>query len=220
MSNIFVYGDSHANYSFQSLPMQTAMPTSSFENCHKFSITMPRIGRDNHIVNFDPSKHNQDSVIILCYGEVDCRCHVQRQVDMGRTEDDVIADLVEAYFTTIHNNVIVYRQIIVCAIIPPMHRDKYESVHGPITHEFPFLGSDEDRVRFTQKMNVLLQKKCIEHQYTFMNPYGEYTDEYGCLKYELSDTMCHVKDSTMIAEHTRNIIESSMCDYDQQAWSE
>ena len=41
-----------------------------------------------------------------------------------------------------------------------------------------------------------------------MDPYEDYADEDGCLKYELSDTVCHVKDSVRIAERTIRIIES------------
>jgi hypothetical protein len=220
ISNIFVYGDSHASYNFIQL-----------------AITMHHVGRNNCIANFDPTVHdtytsfpisfhkstcltfrksdfwsNQDSIIILCYGEIDCRCHIQRQINAsGRTEDEVIQDLVNAYFQTIRNNVIIYKQIIVCAVIPPMHQDKYESVHDALaTAALPprlsFVGSDEDRVRFTQRMNFYLQQKCTEYQYTFMNPYDGYADESGCLKNELSDTLCHIKDSTPNAAHTISLL--------------
>ena len=51
---------------------------------HRASITMHRIGRDNTIINFDPSMHDSNSIVVLDYGEVDCRNHIKKQTEMGR----------------------------------------------------------------------------------------------------------------------------------------
>jgi hypothetical protein len=104
------------------------------------------------------------------------------------------------------NNIIIYQKIIVCAIIPPMNKSKFEAIHGPITHEFPMLGTDDERVRFTQKMNILIQQKCVEYDYIFFDPYENYTDDTGCLKYELSDTICHIKDNVYVLENIKKIL--------------
>ena len=197
MSNIFIYGDSHAKFSFQNL---------NCVNLHEFSITMHRIGRDNMIINFNNHMHNSDSIIIICYGEVDCRCHIQRQIDLGREENDIINELVEAYFNTMKNNIIVYKKIIVCAIIPTTNQEIFEAQHGPITHEFPFVGTNENRIRYTQKMNKLIEKKCTEYNYIYFNPYKKYTDDQGCLIYKLSDTVGHVKNNILILEQLHNYI--------------
>jgi len=197
MSNIFIYGDSHAKFSFQNLYCN---------NYQEHSITMHRIGRDNKIINFYNIMHNSNSVIILCYGEVDCRCHIHRQIQLGRREDEIISELVNGYFNTLKNNIIIYQKIIVCAIIPPMNKSKFEAIHGPITHEFPMLGTDDERVRFTQKMNMLIQQKCVEYDYIFFDPYENYTDNEGCLKYELSDTICHIKNNEFILENIKKIL--------------
>jgi hypothetical protein len=161
---------------------------------------MHRVGRDNQIIHFNGDVHNSESIIILCYGEVDCRCHIQRQIDLGREEDDIIYELVTAYFNTIKNSIITCKKVLVCAIIPPTNQEKYERIHGPITHEFPFVGSDEDRIRFTRKMNQLIQHKCTEYNYIFFDPYAPYCDEQGCLNRELSDTTVHVKETRFVLE--------------------
>lgn len=122
---------------------------------------MFRIGRDNIIINFEDSKEYDTN--ILCY-EVDCRCHIKRQVNLGRNEDDVINELVKDYINTIKNTIKKYKNI---AIIPPVEQE-YEFLNCPITHEFPFVGSDSDRVRFTQKMNDLLKKYCYENSFIFL----------------------------------------------------
>ena len=184
---IYIYGDSHAHYNLRNLKIP-------FINKYQNSITMFRIGRDNIIINFEDSKEYDTN--ILCYGEVDCRCHIKRQINLGRNEDDVINELVKDYINTIKNTIKKYKNIIIFSIIPPVEKEDYELLNGPITHEFPFVGSDSDRVRFTQKMNDLLKKYCDENSFIFFDPFNYYKRENGCLKFELSDKLCHIGDNS------------------------
>jgi len=66
---------------------------------------MFRIGRDNIIINYDKSHHTKDDIICIVYGEIDCRCHIRRQILNGRDEDAIIEELVHNYFKTIRNNI-------------------------------------------------------------------------------------------------------------------
>ena len=91
---IHIYGDSHAKNNFKNLNLP-------HRDLHQNSITMFRIGRDNCIMNFNNREHDQNSIICLVYGEVDCRCHIQRQINLGRNEDEVIYEVVDNYFKTI-----------------------------------------------------------------------------------------------------------------------
>ena len=161
---------------------------------------MFRIGRDNMIINFDNHEKDKDSIIVMCYGEIDCRCHIQRQINIGKKEDEIIIELVNNYFRTIKNNVKLCKQIIIVGVISPTNKTEYENLNGPITHEFPFVGSDEDRVRYTLKLNRLLEKKCMENNYIYFNPYDYYTRTDGTLKYEYSDKTVHLKDNVFFLE--------------------
>jgi hypothetical protein len=190
---LYIYGDSHGCFNFKNLPIP-------HENHSQFSITMFRIGRDNMIINFDPVRHQAGSVICLAYGEVDCRCHIQRQVNLGRNEDDVIHELVDSYFRTIRNNISKDIKIIVTGVIAPTRQVDYEVIHGPILHEFPFIGSDADRVRYTAKTNAYMEELCKSHGYMYFNPYGYYTRDDGTLKHEMSDTIVHLGNNTYFLE--------------------
>lgn len=187
---IYIYGDSHAEFSFRNLNLPHI-------NLREYSITMHRIGRDNIIVNFDKNVIRSKDTIVLSYGEVDCRCHVQRQIDLGRDEDDVINELANNYFNTIRNNTInMDVQIIIVGVIPPTRVLDYEALHGPLdpSFEFPFVGKNEDRVRYTNKINELLKKLSNKNGYIYFNPYCYYTREDGTLKHELSDGIVHLGD--------------------------
>ena len=80
---IYIYGDSHAHFSFRNLKLD-------YTDLSHSAITMYRIGRDNIIINFNKDIIQKNDIIILSYGEIDCRCHIQRQLILGRNEDDII----------------------------------------------------------------------------------------------------------------------------------
>ena len=109
-------------------------------------------------------KIRENDVIILSYGEIDCRCHIQRQINMGRDEDDIINELVDNYFLTIRNH-IGKGKIIIVGVIPPTKQNDYERIHGPVLHEFPFVGTDADRVRYTNKVNHKLEEYSVKNNY-------------------------------------------------------
>lgn len=190
---IYTYGDSHASRSFRGLQIP-------YKDCHHNSITMFRIGRDNLIINFNSNEHDNNSIICIVYGEVDCRCHIQRQINLGANEDSVINELVHNYFRTIINSIKAHKKIIIVGVIPQTSRIELENVHGPILHQFPFVGEDEDRVRYTTKMNVLIESYCNTHKYVYFNPYDYYTQDNGTLKYNMSDTCGHLGDNSYFLE--------------------
>lgn len=166
---------------------------------------MFRIGRDSHIINFDKENiakdTNTNNLIILSYGEIDCRCHIHRQVNLQRDEDDIIYELVNNYIKAIRNNTEgIDANVVIVGVIPPTKKSDYENLHGRITHKFPFIGSDEDRVRYTQKINKLLEELSNKNDFNYFNPYHHYTRDDGTLKYELSDNVVHIGDNTYFLE--------------------
>ncbi len=194
---IYIYGDSHALFSFKNLNLPHV-------NCYQSAVTMFRIGRDNSIINFDKNRICKNDIIVLVYGEVDCRCHIQRQIDLGKNEDDVIYDLFNSYIKTIKNN-IDDNIIIVVGIIPPTKQNDYEIINGPILHEFPFVGKDEDRSRYTKKMNKLLEDNSTQNRYIYFNPYDFCTNYDGTMKHEMTDSNVHLNDNSIFLESFTNL---------------
>jgi hypothetical protein len=173
------------------------------------SVTMHRIGRDNIIVNYTKDVDNENNIIILCYGEVDCRCHIEKQkIEYGRDEDEIIKILVCAYFKTIMNNIKKCKKIIIVAVIPPVDsnlRDNTNDQYNP----FPVLGTNETRIRYTNKVNNLIRQLCDRLGYTYFNPYEKYKTEEGCLNYEYADeTLLHVKNNKYILDELELLINN------------
>ncbi len=195
---IYIFGDSHANFNFRGL-------TEPHYNLHQPSITMHRIGRDGYIINFDQSFCSVENTFILCYGEVDCRCHVARQIATGRELNEICNELINKYIETIQASITEYRQIILCSITPPLRRREYEDIHGPITHEFPFIGTDEERVKYTLLMNKLLKEAAEKNGYRYLDLWSHYArSEDGTLNSEYSDSICHIINNTFILEQLQS----------------
>jgi len=128
---------------------------------------------------------------------------------LGRDEDIIIEELVSNYFSTLKHNIQLHKKIIVVAVIPPTNQNDYEHINGPIMHDFPFIGNDSDRVRYTNKVNRLMKELCITNGYIYFDPYIYYTREDGTLKYELSDKSVHLGDNSVFLEkftETYNLI--------------
>ena len=187
---IYIYGDSHASFCFSKLYTSKIIQSVA-------GVTMHRVGRDQKIPYFDISNHTMQTILCFMYGEVDCRCHIRVQVNIGGDEDDIIKTLVDKYIDAIHNSVGSYSKIVVVGVPPPTENAESDL---SVEHDFPFVGFNLDRVRYTTKVNRLLKEKCNELSYVFFAPYSFYTDTNGCLIRMYSDGGVHIRDSTHFIE--------------------
>jgi hypothetical protein len=197
---LFIFGDSHADHNFRGLPIEHL-------NLQQPSITMHRVGRDGGLIHFNPGFCSPENIFLICYGEVDCRCHIGRQVAAGRNIAEVCDTLITGLAGTIRSQVAVAKQIIVCSITPAIRKAEYENVHGPVTHEFPFLGTDEERVAYTAAMNWRLAAMCAANNWIFLNVWHEYARADGTLQYERSDGVCHIKDNAALIDALLKVLD-------------
>jgi hypothetical protein len=198
---IYIFGDSHANFNFRNL---------KYTNCNKYenSITLHRIGRDKlNIIDFKTHNIKDNDVVVYQFGEVDCRCHIGRQILLNRDLNEIITELVDNYIDSIKINMHNYNnvKIIICSIPPTMDRVYYESKYGPITHEFPFIGTNEERIYYTNLMNQYLKESCANNQYIFFDYHNLYSIN-GLLNIELSDDICHIKENTKLLDELYKIL--------------
>jgi hypothetical protein len=179
-SHLIIYGDSHGAASFTGL-------TVPHRNLFLHGVTMYRIGRDQTIVNFDKSHLSKNTTFCLAYGEIDVRCHIGVQEKQGRNYLEICQDLVDSYFKTIEKNLTEYKAIVIVGVSPPT--DQADHTHD---HPLPFIGSNSDRVKYTDELNRLLKEYCVKYNYKYFNPYLTYRRSDGCLNYDLSDKCVHI----------------------------
>jgi hypothetical protein len=181
---LIIFGDSHARFSFYDLSIPHINHSES-------SYTMNRVARDSSIPHYRVDYDISNNIILLAFGEIDCRCQIHKQRLLGRDEDEIIKTLAESYINSIQSN-IKNAKIIIVAVIPPTRQEDYESLHGPITHQFPFIGTNEDRVRYTMKLNSRLSELCSTHSLQYFDPYSSYKNTDGTLDFKYTDKIVHI----------------------------
>ena len=204
-NKIVVFGDSHGMFNFKNIKYNNVINHASP------SITMHRVGRDKlEYINFKSYNINDNDLVIYQFGEVDCRCHIGKQLLLNRTLYDIITELINNYIESIKINIKKYNKItiIVCSIPPTMCQNYYENIHGLITHEFPFVGTDKQRGKYTLLMNEQLKKECINNNFIFLDYYDYYKSSDNLLKIELSDNICHINDNNNILNMLYTIIDN------------
>jgi len=188
---IFIYGDSHGKFNFNGLKY----PHKNYSVTAK---TMNRVGRDQQICiyengsndqvfahyNMDITEHKKEDIICFNFGEVDCRYHIHNQINKGRKEDEIIQTLIFSFFITIRKymNYKKHLKIIIIAIISPASVEEYKALNNEQNKSvYPFLGTDEERVRYTKKANDLIKKYCDQFKFCYFNPFSYCTKENGTM---------------------------------------
>ena len=124
--------------------------------------------------------------VCFCFGEIDCRCHIHKHSLNGKIYKETIDKLVNNYFRSIQKNEKLYKniKIFVYNVVPPLKDDHQVVIkHRTINdYGFPFVGSQEDRLKYVKYFNEQIGKKCEEFNYV----YKEYSNEDGFMKIEFS----------------------------------
>ena len=140
---------------------------------------------------------------IFCFGEIDVRCCIYNQIhEKNREEDEVINTLVETY---VENLLSIYPEIAIMSIVPPVKF--YSGNYDPELNDstYPFVGPDEDRARYTKKLNIKLQQKCNDKNLIYINIYDHYRDADGFLIKELSDGNVHILQRDKVSQIMKDL---------------
>jgi len=177
--NIYTVGDSHCWHAWLKVPGVVTMTRGP--------MTMYRFGQSKPIVLDEVP---DGSIVIFCWGEIDCRCHVNKY----QPWKDTIENLVKSYIEAIRHNVEDHGHIkktFIFNVVPPPRKG-----NTPENPGFPFLGTDEERLSYVKYMNELLRKG----EYPLIDVYDKYADVEGFLKKELSDGHVHIADEKPLKE--------------------
>jgi hypothetical protein len=176
---LFAVGDSHANSNFGNDPRIHVR--------YLGPMTMHRIARDGRrAISLNRLGIFRRDIVIWCFGEIDVRCHLIKQRDLQRISIPALADsLARDYLRSIAaiQAEIAERKTVILAVIPPTDRGN--------NADFPKVGSLEERVNARKLLNAALEKYSSEFGFTYLDPYGPFTDPSGGLKLEMSDGSVH-----------------------------
>ena len=108
------------------------------------------------------------SKIMLCFGEIDCRVHLIRQIILQRRHiDDVVKECVERYFSVINEISNLGFDIIIFNVIPST---KFLDVKKEKRDFFNFIyGSCKKRNQVSKIFNTEVAKLCEKFNYIFID---------------------------------------------------
>jgi len=173
---IYTFGDSHADFGWRNIPgviIKYFGPK-----------TMYGFGKRKEIIVKDIPKN---AIAVFSYGEIDCRCHVNKYQPWENTIDN----LVREYIETIKLNSEIHRNIYIYGVPPPVRKGSASEVSA-----FPFIGSDDERLSYVKYMNEKLENS----PYRFINIYRNYSDEDGFLNMMMSDGHVHITNEIYLLE--------------------
>jgi len=184
--NVYTVGDSHC-ISFKYSPLVK-------KEYWIGGWTMHRVGRNgidfSHILcdpigaGYTVEKVPSDGIVLATFGEIDIRNHIYREIQMGRYEDEIIITLVMTFIRSLVFNKDKYKYIAVESI-PPTCPDIVDK-------KLPVLGSPYDRLRFTLKINNVLENELPKVGIYFLNIYHHYCNSDGFIRKEVSDGGVHI----------------------------
>ena len=131
--------------------------------CYSFS--------KKRLKKFDIRKFNikNNSTLIFCFGEIDCRCHIHKYITPKNSYQNIIDDIVSSYIETIKFQMeisgLTFKNISIYNVPPPVKQleGMYEN------KDFPFLGSNDERRDYTLYFNKILKEKCNENNWIFFD---------------------------------------------------
>lgn len=195
---IHTFGDSHSNTGWKYLP-----PTYNIKRHHLGPKLAYTLGREKtSLLNLNNYVISRDDVIVFCFGEIDCRCHVHKHITPDITYIYVIKNIIDSYIDAVCEIVdqskIKPKRTCVYNVVPPVNPE--ERIKFSRSKIFPFIGSDHERKQYTTCFNSLLKQKCKIHDFVFIDVYDDYADSQGFLNTKLSDKSgvhigdpCHLK---------------------------
>ena len=184
---IHTFGDSHCNAGWSRIP--------GVKRHHMGPVLCYSIGTKDELLDLQGYGVADGDVVVFCFGEIDCRCHIQKHVSKERTHERVIDEIVDKYLRAIQRKVKSLSGVKTCVYnVPP-------AVHKATTWQhpqYPYLGTDEERRTYVEYFNGRLRQRCPEFGYVFFDIYDQCVDEEGFLLPEISDGVVHITDATII----------------------
>lgn len=180
---VYVIGDSHSTWGWDGAP-------SNFIHNWLGPKLMYSVSKDGFKSVWKNIKSfGRNDVIVLCFGEIDMRCHVIKQRNSRKLSVDVILnELVRSYMSAL-NSVFVPRlknrnQIIVRSVLP--QRASINCV------EYCPCGSIADRVKSTIQVNKKLAAECMKNGFQFADITPYYSNPDGSFDVNKSDNNVHI----------------------------
>lgn len=181
-------GDSNCLYNFYHLP--------NFEQHHLGSVRMRDVVDGTCRIDLAALGVQPGDKCFFTFGEIDVRCDLHR--DIGEL---AVGKLVEGYIAKCREAALPGVEIWIVSILPTAY---IETLPDWVRYhpQFPYVGGDQDRVRYTAAMNGTLMDAAKAASFRYLDIHHRYADERGMMRPELGAYM-HVGTNQPILEEMR-----------------
>lgn len=129
-----------------------------------------------------------DTLVVLSFGEIDCRCHVGRRLASDGSAEVALENLADAAMTLLAEVASASnRRVLFLSITPPSNVD--------LNPEFPVVGDIRKRTQWTDQLNAKIQSRILDagsSVFGFVDYTGPVKDRDGSLLKEISDGNVHL----------------------------
>lgn len=194
---IHTFGDSHSMFGFNKIKNININHLGP-KLCYTYG------NKGLELLNIKNYEVNENDIVIFCFGEIECRCHIHKHISENNTFEKIIDDIIDNYFISIKKNIEQFMKLYVYIynVVPPVQKHTTND-----NSSFPFLGSDEQRKKYTLYFNKKIKEKCGEYNYIFFDIYQKYCDDNGYLNKELSDGHVHINNKIYIEEFIKTNLQ-------------
>ncbi len=200
---IHTFGDSHSSAGWVHIPgieIHAIGPILAYS-----------LGRDATPRFNIANKHynvKENDTVIFCLGEIDCRGHVHKHITPNKSYQQVIDEVIVNYLKGIEMNVRQFRKLRVCVynVVPPIEKDKVAIEFQKMHPEWPFLGTNKERLLYHKYFNKRALEECDKRGYIFIDIFDKYADENGFLRTNLSDGITHIENPIYLKEVVDNLL--------------
>jgi len=211
---IHCIGDSHVSFfsGYDEIQPEYPVPSRSREGFFKvyrlgavlaynlMSFDTKEMGREK-LLDLVP-KLEGGSDLLLCFGEIDCRCHIIKQAEkQKRPVDAIVDDCADNYFKVVDELLASGFSVIIWGVIPSA-----ESTNK----EYPTYGSMVERNNCSHKFNMALEQRCKARQIKFVSIFDRLVDKSNRTRIEYYFDAIHLGQAAMplaIEEFRRNAVE-------------
>lgn len=187
---IHVIGDSHASDIYSGWKDCSNVKSHYLDSTLCYNIGMEGLKR----LDIRKLPIGNEDILIFCYGEIDCRCHIKKHITSKVSYQKIIDVIIYRYFKVIKLNIKLSRlnlKVCVYNLPPPIRNDDSSE---------RIVGTDEERKGYYLYFNRMLKIYCKKYKYLYFDVYDKYCDDEGFLKKELSDGRCHIYDGKYLQE--------------------
>jgi lysophospholipase L1-like esterase len=130
-------------------------------------------------------------IVILTFGEIDCRIHIYNQFKKNAEHisvEELINKTINSYGEVMKRLDAMGIDFFIYSVPPASRQENF--------YNYPFYANQQMRIEINKKFNQLLKQYCLSHNYKYIDIYSHTADNQGLIKLEYARDDVHLRNIT------------------------